>query len=78
MNIWEALYDALCRRSCRFLVCQAEVGERSTTGSELVRSTLEIVDLNREASSHGLEPVEEFKTSDHVFLKVIPKRGVSG
>ena len=52
------------------------MGERSTTGPELVRSTSEVVDLNREASSHGLEPVEEFKTVDHVFLKVIPKRGV--
>ena len=49
--------------------------ERSTTSPELVRSTSEIVDLNREASN-GLEPVEEFKTSDHVFLKVILKRGV--
>ena len=52
------------------------MGERSTTGPELVRSTSEVVDLNREASSHGLEPVEEFETGDHVFLKVIPKRGV--
>ena len=50
--------------------------ERSITGPELVRSTSEIVDLNREASSHGLKPVEEFQTGDHVFLKVIPKRGV--
>ena len=76
MNIWEALYDALCRISCRFLVCRAEVGERSTIGPKLVRSTSETVDLNREASSHGLEPVEEFETGDHVFLKMIPKRGV--
>ena len=52
------------------------MGERSTTGPELVRSTSEIVDLNREASSHGLEPIEEFKTGDHDYLKVIPKRGV--
>ena len=76
MNIGEALYDSLCRRSFRFLVFRTEVGETSTTCPELVRSTLEIVDLNREASSHDLEPVEEFKTGDHVFLKVIPKRGV--
>ena len=76
MNIWEPLYDALCRRSGRFLVFRTEVGERSTIGLELVRSTLEIVDLNREASSHGLEPVEEFEMGNHVFLKVIPKRGV--
>ena len=45
------------------------MGERSTIGPELVRSTLEIVDLN-------MEVVEEFETGDHVFLKVIPKRGV--
>ena len=76
MNIWEALYDALCMISCRFLVYRTEVGERSTTGPELVRSTSKVVDLNREVSSHGLEPVEEFKTGDHLFLKVISKRGV--
>ena len=52
------------------------MGERSITGPELVRSTSEIVDLNKEAFSHGLEPVEEFETGDHVFLKVILKRGV--
>ena len=52
------------------------MGERSTTGPELVRSTSERVDLNREASSHGLEPVEDFEMGDHVFLKMIPKRGV--
>ena len=76
MNIWEALYDALCRRSFRFLVYRTEVGERFTTGPELVRSTSKIVDLNREASSHGIELLEEFKMGDHVFLKVIPKIGV--
>ena len=52
------------------------MGERSTTGPELVRSTSEIVDLNRETSSHSLEPIEEFETDDHIFLKVIPKREV--
>ena len=52
------------------------MGERSTTCPKLVRSTLEIVDLNREASSHDLKPIEEFQTGDHVFLKVISKRGV--
>ena len=52
------------------------MGERSTTGSKLVRSTSEIVYFNREASSQGLEPVEEFENGYHVFLKVIPKSGV--
>ena len=53
------------------------MGERSTTSPELVRSTSERVNLNREASSHGLELVEEFEMGDHIFLKVIPKRGVA-
>ena len=52
------------------------MGERSIIGPKLVRSTSEIVYLNREASSHGLEPVEEFEKGDQVFLKVIPKRGM--
>ena len=52
------------------------MAERSTIGPELVKSTSEIMDLNREVSSHDLEPVEEFEMGDHVFLKVIPKRGV--
>ena len=46
------------------------MGKRSTTGPELVRSTSERVDLNRDASSHGLESVEEFEMRDHIFLKV--------
>ena len=52
------------------------MGERSTTYPELVGSTSEIVDLNREEFSHGLEPVDEFEVGDHVFLKVMPQRGV--
>ena len=50
------------------------MGKRSTTSPKLVRSTSEIVELNREATSHGLKPIEEFKTGDHVFLKVIPNK----
>ena len=39
-----------------------------------VRSTSEIVDLNREASSHGLEPIEEFVSRlslDDPYLKCL-------
>ena len=38
-------YEALCWRSCRYSVCWTEVGESSTTGSELIIVTSEKVDL---------------------------------
>ena len=40
-----APYEALYRRLCRSPVCWTEVGESSTTGSELIRVTSEKVDL---------------------------------
>ena len=40
-----APYEALYGRPCRSPVCWTEVGERSTTGLELVRDTFEKVDL---------------------------------
>ena len=46
------------------------MGEGSITGSDPIRNTSWKVGLIR------LEPVEELETGDHVFLKVIPKRGV--
>ena len=42
-----APYEALYRRLCRSPVCWTEVGESSTTGSELIRVTSEKVDLIR-------------------------------
>ena len=38
-------YEALYGRPCRSLVCWTEVGERTTTGPELVKDTFEKVDL---------------------------------
>ena len=40
-------YEVLYGRPCRSLVCWTEVGESSTTGSELIRVTYEKVDLIR-------------------------------
>ena len=61
------------------------MGERTTTGSELVRDTSEKVDLIQKrritAQSRQKSYADrrwqalEFEVSNHVFLKVMPKRG---
>ena len=38
-------YEALHGRLCRSPICWIEVGERSTTGPDLIRDTSEKVDL---------------------------------
>ena len=79
-------YEALYGRPCRSPVCWTEVGERSTTGPELIRVTSEKVDLIQKllltAQSQQKSYADtrrrplEFEVGDHVFLKVMPKRGV--
>ena len=62
------------------------MGERSTTGPNLIRDTSEKVDLiqkrllmaqsrQKSYADRWRQPLE-FKAGDHVFLKVMPKRGV--
>ena len=62
------------------------MGERPSTGSDLVKDTFEEVDLirkrllmvqsqRRSYADRWRRPLE-FKVGDHVFLKVMPKRGV--
>ena len=79
-------YEALYGRPCRSLVCWTEVGERSSTGPDLVRDTSEKVDLIRKRllkdqsrqksyADKRQRPLE-FEVGDHVFLKVMPIRGV--
>ena len=46
-SIHMASYEALYGRPCRSLVCWTEVGQRPSTGSNLVRDTSEKVDLIR-------------------------------
>ena len=81
-----APYEALYRRPCRSPLCWTEVGESSITGPDLIRDTSEKVCLIRQRlltdqSRHKSytdvrrRPLE-FKIGDHVFLKVMPKRGV--
>ena len=79
-------YEALHGRPCRSSVCWTEVGERTTTGPELVRDTSEKVDLIwkcllaaqswQKIYADGRRRPLKFEVGDHVFLKVMSKRGV--
>ena len=81
-----APYEALYGRQCRSPLCWTEVGESSITGPDLIRDTSEKVSLIRQrlltAQSRQKSYADvrrrpvEFKVGDHVFLKVMPKRGV--
>ena len=81
-----APYEALYRSPCRSPICWTEVGKSSITGPNLIRDTSEKVSLIRQrllmAQSRQKSYADvrrrplEFEVGDHVFLKVMPKRGV--
>ena len=85
-SIQMAPYEALYGRSCRSLICWTEVGESPITGPGLIRDTSEKVSFIRQHlltaqgrqksyADVGRRPLE-FEVGDHVFLKVMPKRGL--
>ena len=79
-------YEALYGRPCRSLICWTKVGESSITSPDLIRDTSEKVSLIRQrllmAQSRQKSFADvryrplEFEVGDHVFLKVMLKRGV--
>ena len=85
-SIQMAPYEALYGRPCRSPICWTEVGESSITGPDLIRDTSEKVGMIKKrlliAQSRQKSYADvrrrplEFKAGDHVFLKVMPKRGV--
>ena len=85
-SIQMAPYEALYGRPCRSPLCWTEVGESSITGPDLIRDTSEKVSLIRQrllmAQSRQKSYADvrrrplDFEVGDHVFLKVMPKRGV--
>ena len=85
-SIQMAPYEALYGRPCRSPICWIEVGESSITGPDLIRDTSEKLSLIRQrlfmAQSRQKNYADvrrrplEFEVGDHVFLKVMPKRGV--
>ena len=79
-------YEDLYGRPCRSSICWTEVGESSITGPDLIRDTSEKVSLiqqrllmaqsrQKSYADRRRRPLE-FEVGDHVFLKVMPKRGV--
>ena len=85
-SIQMAPYEAFYGRPYRSSICWTEVGESSITGPDLIRDTSEKVSLiqqrlltsqSRQKSYANVRrrPLE-FEVGDHVFLKVMPKRGV--
>ena len=85
-SIQMAPYEALYGRPCRSPLCWIEVGESSIIGLDLIRDTSEKVSsirqrlLNAQSRHKSYADVRrrplEFEVWDHVFLKVMPKRGV--
>ena len=85
-SIHMAPYEALYGRPCRSPLCWTEVGESSITGPDLIRDTSKKVSLIRQrlltAQSRQKSYADvrrrplEFEVGDHVFLKVMLKRGV--
>ena len=86
VSIQMAPYEALYGRPGRSPLCWTEVRESSITGPDLIRDTSEKVSLIRQrlltAQSRQKSYADvrrrplEFEVGDHVFLKVMPKRGV--
>ena len=84
-SIQMAPYEALYGRPCRSPICGTEVGESSITGPDLIRDSekvslirqLLLMAQSRQKSYADVQrrPLE-FEVGDHVFLKVMPKRGV--
>ena len=80
-----APYEALYERPCRSPICWTEVGKSCITGPDLIRDTSEKVSLIRQrllttqSRKKSYADVRrrtlEFEVGDHVFLKVMPKRG---
>ena len=85
-SIHIAPYEALYRRPCQSQLCWTEVGESSIAGPDLIRDASEKVKLIQKClltaqgqqnnyANRQCRPLE-FEVGDHVFLKVMPKRGV--
>ena len=85
-SIQMAPYEALYGRPCRSSIYWTEGGESSITGPDLIRDTLEKVGLiqkhllttqsRQKSYADRRHRSLEFEVGDHVFLKVIPKKGV--
>ena len=85
-SIQMAPYEAPNGRPCRSPLCWTDVGKSSVTGPDLIRDTSEKMSLIRQRlltaqsrqksyADRRHQPLE-FEVGDHIFFKVVPKRGV--
>ena len=85
-SIQMAPYEALYGRLFQSPICWTKVGGRSITGMDLISDTSKKVNLIQKRlltaqtqlksyTDRRRRPLQ-FKVGDHVFLKVMPKRGV--
>ncbi|XP_052189880.1 uncharacterized protein LOC127799697 [Diospyros lotus] len=85
-SIGMAPFEALYGRPCRSPLCWTETGERALLGPELVEQTTEKIQLIRARMKAAQDRQKsyadrrrrdlEFDVGDHVFLRVMPMRGV--
>ena len=83
-SIQMASYETLYGRPCPSPVYWMEVGEKSTTGPELIRDTSGKVGLIwkkllmaqslQKSYTNRRRRLLDFEVGNHVFLKVMPKR----
>ncbi|XP_052176682.1 uncharacterized protein LOC127790987 [Diospyros lotus] len=79
-------FEALYRQSCRSPLCWTEIGERALLGPELLEQKTEKIQLIRARMKAAQDRQKsyvdrrcqdlEFDVGDHVFLRVMPMRGV--
>ena len=69
-SIGMAPYEGLYRRPCRSPMCWTESGEATLIGPELVAQSRQ-----KSYADHRRRPLE-FQVTDHVFLRVSPRKGV--
>ena len=81
-----AAYEALYGRPCRSPICWTNMGERPSTGPDLIRDISEKVDLiqkcllmaqslQKSYANKRRRPLES-EVGDPFFFKAMPKRGV--
>jgi len=85
-SIGMAPFEALYGRPCRSPLCWSEVGDRALLGPELVEQTsvkIELIRARMKAAQDRQKSYAnprrrdlEFAEGDHVFLRVMPMRGV--
>ena len=83
-NIQMAPFEALYGRPCRSPLCWAEVGDSSMLGPDIVIETTDKMKLIKvrmktaqdRQKSYTDRRRQEFLVGDHVFLWVIPMKGI--